>query len=92
MYIVNNQLFFAFQLHFSVTIATEVSPCYSPDAFGLALIHNVTLGLTGWLILARFIQGRLCAWAMLIKLVPTNLYQKLTIKAVVSMSKILLLS
>ena len=31
--IANKQLYFAFQLHFSVTIATEVSPCYSRDAF-----------------------------------------------------------
>jgi hypothetical protein len=45
--IANKQLYFVFQLHFSVTIATSLSPCYSRNAFSKALIHNVTLGLHG---------------------------------------------
>ncbi len=43
--IANKQLYFAFQSHFSVTIATQLSPCYSHNAFSKALIHDVTLGL-----------------------------------------------
>jgi hypothetical protein len=41
------QLYFVFHLHFSVTIATQVSPCYSRGVSSRALIHNVILGLPG---------------------------------------------
>jgi hypothetical protein len=49
----NKQLYFAFQLHFSATIATSLSPCYSRDAFSKALIHDVTSGLNGLVYISR---------------------------------------
>jgi hypothetical protein len=51
--IANKQLYFAFQLHFSVTIATQLSPCYSRNKFSKAIIHNVTLGLQGLAYISR---------------------------------------
>jgi hypothetical protein len=46
-HIANKQLYFAFQLHFSVTIATQVSPCYSRGASSYALIRDATWGNWG---------------------------------------------
>jgi hypothetical protein len=51
--IANKLLYFAFQSHFSVTIATQLSPCYSRDTFSKALIHDVTLGLHGLAYISR---------------------------------------
>jgi hypothetical protein len=43
----NKQINFVFQSHFSVVVATQVSHCYSHNAFSQALIHDVTFGLLG---------------------------------------------
>jgi hypothetical protein len=48
-----------FQLHFPVTIATQLSPWYSRDAFSKALIHDVTSGLNGLAYISHTIHPKI---------------------------------